>query len=79
MEIKQPFSIENISVVWLTIGGLVLCSGILIGLIFIGRTFLKDKTGTVAASPTTLIVQAETVSPSTFSQYPSSNSASLVQ
>jgi|GEM_PF-3402546 hypothetical protein len=78
MKASKSFSIENISLVWLTLGGLVLCAGILMGAIAIGRTFLKDGSGPVAIAPSAMTAQAETVSYPVSSESYSSDSARLV-
>lgn len=62
----------------MTLGCLVLCAGILMGAIAIGRTFLKDKSSPVAIAPSAIAVQAETVSYPVSSGPYSSDSASLI-
>jgi hypothetical protein len=78
MKTAKSFSIENIPLVWMTLGCLVLCAGILMGAIAIGRIFLKDGSGPVALAPSAMTAQAETVSYPVSSGSYSSDSASLI-
>ena len=87
---KHPYSLQNISIVWLSLGCLVLCASILLGVMAVARPYVKNKvaTSSITANVTqstgfivTPRAQAETISTTTPTQIPaqtySSDSASL--
>lgn len=73
---RQTFSIQQIPLVWLTLGCLVFCAAILLGVITIARPYVTDVKADVSltstVSPThSIVAYTQTYSSDSASLYPS--------
>ncbi len=71
MQEHKSFSIEDVSLTWLTLGGLVVCASILLGVIYVTKPLIHKSDSSASFTQSSILVsRAEAHTSDSASLYP---------